>query len=539
MKRYLAVAWCLVLLAALLPPPAAAATEVARHVFLVDGSGSMENEDDSGLLYSQGKVQRLVQDLIAVEGAFAPADEISIGIFSKTDAERGLTSPMWVYRGTVAALRRQWPTLKPILGWTDLVGAVEAGVGELKNAGGPQLLWLLTDNIDQTTDTTDSTDAFYTHLAGRNELFRIHVFPVDVGSRQGLVLYAMARDRGEKSRSTDAERLDRAAAALNASPLRPQMGDGGFLVRPLGEQGLSIEVSDFQFDGIPDEHARWEREEDGRSLSLAGFKEDEPIKGTFTVKLTSRFPALRIVSANIQAQLINLDSGDFALSGSLPQAIRPNRVSLSPGQSALYGVDLDLPPPRWTLNVFKQPAGALADEGKIRGELRLAVTEVVFAALAPEKFFHVQSIPEILGNRAKGLQLTATTPFELHVALPWWRALLLGGLLLAVLVLLLAAYRLTFGQRRRVRAYGGHLGVKEVEGLVGGRRRLVVPGFGTLRGDALGRLRFVPEAGLRQERSRTLRGRSGQVRLEDGRMFNYTLKVERSEKHRAKRRDIY
>ena len=376
------------------------------------------------------------------------------------------------------------------------------------------MIWLLTDNIAMEADDQDSTDQWYAHLAGRAEIGRIYVFPVDAGARQGLVLYGMGRDRGA-SRQADYARLDRAVEAINASALRPKLENGGFLVRPLSEQGLTITISDFTADDDAEAATafRWEA---GR-VDVSGFLEQRPLHGRFRVALTSPFPGLKIADAQIEAQLVSVESGDFALPAALTQQISPTKVSLGPRQTAEYLVELNIPPPAMAWNPLTGLSGAMAETGTVRATLQLLVTGITFAAVEPEKYFKVQQIPEILGNRGH-LELAATTPVTLEVSLPDWRLWVMVLLWLGIVLLAGLALWAAFGQRRWLRVHGLHL---DQRGLVSMRRRLLVPGLGSVRGGLFGSLIFVPEPPISGERRRYLSGRRGEVKLKGAGSFQY------------------
>lgn len=534
MRRLIALILAAVLALLALPgAPALAAGEARKHALLIDGSGSMEDPAAQMFMYSSGKVETFVRRLVEVEGAFQAHDEIAIGVFSKTDKDRGVVSPVWLYKGTVAKLRSGWPGLKHIGGWTDLVGALDAGVNEVKSHKGPELVWLLTDNIDQAADTTDSTEQFYLNLAGRNDLHRIHVFPVDLSAPQGLVMYGLVRDRGEQYRQADGQALDQAVAAVNSSPLKPLLGDGGFLVHPLAEQAFDVKVVDFVPDPQVSPGARFSVDPQTGAIRLSGFAEGKPVRGQFKVELTSRFPALKIEDATISAELGALSSGDFYLPKTVAQKISPTKVSLEPGQKAEYTVDIEIEPPLLIWNPLEEPAGALEDEGTIRGDLKLVVRDVTFKAVQPDKFFKVQQIPEILGNRSRVI-IPLAAPVTVHVALPWWRLGMLFGILLAFIGLLWALYAGTVGRKRTVRAHSLHF---DTSGVVSLSRKLVVPGYGFFRMNLLGGLEFVADAGpapapapakgkgkaAARGRVRKLRAPRGEIKLDDNRSFFYEV----------------
>lgn len=529
MRRLLA-GLCLLLLAAMALPATAATPAPTKHVLLVDGSGSMEDPQEQVLLYSSGRIQALVRDLVAVDGAFTAADQIAVGIFSKTDPSQGINSPVWVYRGTVGALRSGWPALVPPKGWTDLVGTVDAGVAELKNHHGQQLLWLLTDNIDQAVDSTDSTDQFYLNLAGRTDLDRIYVFPVDLHVTHGLVLYAMALERSRTERPAGDARLDAAVAAINASPLRPDLGDGGFLVRPLADQALDVAVTGFTADAGDGPAGAFARDPNTGEITLSGYAEGQPVRGKFNLTLTSRFPALRITDARIEAEMTNLASTDFGIAPVLAQKISPDKVSLGPGQKAEYTIDLNIDPPALNWNPLRDPGRAFADDGLIHGEIRLVVHDVKFRAVEPDKYFKVASIPEVLGNRSQ-VVLPVSAPITIHVALPWWRSIVLLGIPVAIVALLALLYSMTMGRRRQVRVYTSYFDNTAVVSL---RRRPEVPGFGALQGTFAGGVRFVPERKT-GERAQALGARNGTISFRDGRSFTYEFVVRQHKRGGHKR----
>lgn len=505
-----------------LPGLAAGASEPTKHVVLIDGSGSMEDDQDKIYLYSTEKVKALVTQLLAVEGAFAAQDQLALGIFSKADQGRGLQSPIWVYEGTVAGFRANQPDLKPIRGWTDLVGSLDAGVAKMKGHTGPQLLWLLTDNIDQESDETDSTERFYESLAQRSDLNRIYVFPVDVGEpRRGLVLYSMVRLRSEKARPQDDARLDQAVAAINGSPLKPQLGDGGFLVRPLSDQGLKVEVVDFVPERRPGTEIQWKLNAETGQLIVAGYDEGTPVRGQLTIRLTSLLPALKIADAKITATIANLASPDFSLPEVVTQKITPTKVSLEPGQVAEYVVDLAIEPPSLIFSALKNPMAALQDFGEIRADLQLVVSDVTYVAIQPDRFFKVQRIPEILGNQSK-VVLPVAVPMQVLVRPDPIRPLVALVVLLLVVGLLFLLYKLTLGRRYTVRITMLDLDRTEPVTL---RRRLQIPNVGSIRMTALGALIFVPDPRLvaEGEKRRNLHGGTGQVLLKGGLSFRYEV----------------
>jgi hypothetical protein len=518
MKRLCLLLMALLLLIGLLPSRSAfAADEVKKHVLLIDGSGSMEDPAGQAFLYSSGKLQAALQQLVGVDAAFAPNDQITVGIFSKADGQ--IKSPQWVFRGTVQQLRTGWPKLEPIKGWTDLVGALDAGVDEIKAHKGPQFIWLLTDNIDQAADSTESTEQFYGSLAERTDLHRIFVFPVDLQDKNGLVLYAMSRQRSAATRQADGELLDKAVAGINSSALKPKLGDGGFLVRPLADEGLKVEVVGFTADPKVSPNVTYTFDPAKGTISLQGFAEGVPIKGQFKVRISSKFPALKIVSATVAAEINGMSSGHFVLPGSVVQAITPTKVSLNPGQSADYTIDLALDPPFMLWNPFTAPMGALQDEGTIQGQLRLVVTDTTFAAVQPDKFFKVQRIPEILGNRSH-VSIPLMAPVTMHVALPWWRLIEVLLILAVLLGAIFALYKLTMGRKRYVLVRGAHGDVTEP---VSYRRKMVIPGVGEIKATLTGQLLFLPAPGSGGGKPQKLQRRRGQLNLADGRSYDYEL----------------
>jgi hypothetical protein len=528
MKRLFLVLAALLCLSALLPARGAlAADEVKKHVLLIDGSGSMEDDAEQVHLYASGKLQAMLQELLSVESAFAPRDQITVGIFSKADGQ--IKSPQWVFRGTVQELRGGWPKLEPIKGWTDLVGALDAGVDEIKAFKGPQLVWLLTDNIDQAADSTESTEQFYGTLAERTDLHRIYVFPVDLQDKNGLVLYAMSRQRSAATRQGDGELLDKAVAGINGSTLKPRLGDGGFLVRPLADEGLKVEVVGFTADPQVSPNVTYTFDPALGTISLQGFAEGAPIKGQFKVRISSKFPALKIVNATVAAELNHMSSGHFVLPASVVQAITPTKVSLNPGQTADYTIDLALDAPFMIWNPFTAPMGALQDEGTIEGQLRLVVTDTTFAAVQPDKFFKVQRIPEILGNRSH-VSIPLMAPVTMHVALPWWRLLEVLLILAVLLGAIYALYKLTVGRKRFVFVRGAH---GELTEPVSFRRKMVIPGVGEIKATLTGQLRFVPAPGTGAGRPQKLVRKRGQLTLGDGRSFDYEL-LDRQRKPKGK-----
>ncbi|MDF2629446.1 MAG: hypothetical protein K0R39_3277, partial [Symbiobacteriaceae bacterium] len=483
--------------------------------------------------YRTGKVQALVQKLLAVDGAFDPKDQISIGIFSKTDESRGIKSPLWVYRGTVAQLRAAWPQLKPIGAWTDLVGTLDAGVEEVKKHKGPQTLWLLTDNIDQqdaNVDSAKATNDWYNSLAARADLFRMYIFPIDVQEeKRGLVLYAMARNRGDRYVTEDAAQLDKAVAAINGSALKNQLGEGGFLVRPLADEGLTVEVTGFTPDPEVSPDVSFAYDQPTGAISLTGFAEKKPIRGQFKVVLTSRFPALKIVDAKVEAELVDVASPMFVMPTIVSQKITPNRVTLAPGQKAEYTVDLDIEPPFMLWNPFEDPLAALEEEGAITGQLKLRVYDVTFEATQPGKYYKVAQIPEILGNRSK-VPISVVAPLTMQVGLGWERLLQLGLYLFLLIAVLVIGYWALFGQKRMVRIYNDAFDKTEPISL---KRRLDLPDMGYIRMKLFGGVVFVPTVG-KVRKERPLRGRSGRIDLEDGRSFFYDMHPGRAKSRSGK-----
>jgi hypothetical protein len=515
-RRWLFVllALCLVFLPA---TGQGAATETRKHVLLIDGSGSMESTETGVFLYSTGKLYALVRNLLSVNSAFQPQDQLSVGIFSKTHKGLGIQSPAWVFRGTVDRFLAEVRSLKPLEGWTDLVGTLDAGVAEVQSYKGPQFVWLLTDNIEQEKDDADTTEQFYNNLATRSDLSRIYVFPIDLGTSRGLVLYGAVRDRSVSTRAGDGELLDQAVAAINKSALRSQLGDGGFLVRPLADQPLDLAVKGFE--PAAGDKVTFAKDEQRGGFTLQGYAEGKPIRGKLHVQLTSRFKALKIVTATVEARLNNVSSGDFSIRPILSQEITPTKVSLGPGDTADYTVALSVEPPHLAWNVLQDPAPAFADEGTIRGQLSLVVKDVTYAAVQPDKFYKVQKIPEILGNRSHATMLDAEF-MTIHVALPWWRTLVVLGVPLGIILLAVLVYMLTAGRSYRLRVTP--VGQNAIERVVTRRHPLVVGALGKIQVDGWGRLVYHPAKDFSGEKSRILRAERGEVLLKTT-SFRYEL----------------
>lgn len=518
MKRWVILLMLLVLAISMLPAAASGASGERTHVVLIDGSGSMEDPAEKMLLYSTGKVQSLVNELTAVEAAFGPGDQLAIGIFSKTAGN--IKSPQWVYRGTVGNFRSGAPKLAPIGGWTDLVGTMDAGIAEVKAHPGTQFLWLLTDNIDQATDETKSTEQFYQYLAGKTELERIYVFPVDVGEARGLVLYGMIRQRSQAERTADNAALDEAVKAINASSLKPRLGDGGFLVRPLSDQGLKVEIVSFTPDKRISPDVKVKIDPTTGQVTVAGYEEGKPIRGQFKVVLTSLLPALKITDATVTAELSNVTTKDFVLPKVVSQNITPTKVTLAPGEKAEYTVDLNIEPPFLLFNALKNPLAALEDWGTLSADLRLVVKDVTFAATQPDKFYKVQQIPEILGNQSK-VTMPVTATMTAQVRLDSARPMALAAFVVAVLVLLFLIYKATLGRRYVVHVWYPDFDKTEAVTL---RHSMVVPHFGKIVAGVISGLTFVPEMkGPVKETKRPLKGGRNTITLKDGRTFQYEV----------------
>jgi hypothetical protein len=425
------------------------------HVHFLDASGSMNR-----ILGPRGSPPRaqLGRAIEAIPKELNSDSIRGVHVFNTATSQIPLPGGSWSPAAIARFIRDQLPSS----GDTDLVKVLEAGTQAAEsNAGGITFVWVLTDNVNdprgQGADARNTRE-FYGHLFRQPSLVRrVYFFPLrDVR----VVLYVLVLSGEAGIAKLDLDRLENAMETYGRAISAPRIR-----AKPVGgEQPIEIDRR-ITFEGL-DEDIRAEVVGQGRRaiLRVGGLKEGEPLRGTFRVRLRSRFNEWRIADAKVKdTTLRGLTSDDFPnISGRMSARLTPSAVTIDPRSlsAVRYALELgtsgDAPVPkaRFFTGAAFNPEGV----GLIRGQLALRVEEVKLALKifndpaateAIQSVFQLRDIEYFVPRerQADELRLDFTLPVEFEVGYVHWTRWL--ALAVPIVALALASVFLISGGKRR------------------------------------------------------------------------------------------
>jgi len=401
-----------------------------QFVFLFDNSGSM-----SGYYEQPNSMFKLFSKAL-IRNSIKPGDKVDIMLFSKTEKDRGMESPIVLYKGGAEnlVLERVMQEFKIIRardgdkGRTDLIEALDKGISVIKEE--VAIIWLVTDNINDNSGSGDksylNTLKFYERLRRDNNIRKILLYPVperikvDDEVTKGYVVYGIVYSK-EPLSQIELSKYDSVLRGVKikqkAITLKPL--DIGTIVLVPKKTQSKIYPGKLYFDG--------------KTLRGYGFEEGEPVKEVFSdLSLKSNLYPYFIKSARLNVRLEDFESSDYSVKSLGTQSILPSTVSnVSPeGEVTGFSVIFNMPDitPTFSFNtIFKE-------DFTIGGDLVLEVSNVDIELDENymnqfRELFALQSVPEIFRPVLKDKKIITKIPLEISMNYGPWRLFVLIGLI--------------------------------------------------------------------------------------------------------------
>ncbi len=375
-----------------------------------------------------------------MKNSVKPDDNVKVMLFTKSDKARGIVSPRMVFDGTGGSFVPDQVTGQfamtlgkdKMTGATDLIEALDKGIGSLKNNAG--IIWLVTDNINDVSGTGDSsymnTLDFYKRLRTDNNIRKILLYPIPeviadgADTSKGYVAYALVYSQQVLTQ----EQLEYYDGIIRGTGIRQKaitlkpLDIGTVVLKPKVTQSRITEGKLFY---------------DGAKLRGYGFEEGENVKETFNdLSLKSNLYPYIIRSARLNVGLENFSSSDYSVKTLGTQSILPSTVSnVSPeGEVTGFSVIFNLPEitPTFSFNTI------FSEDFSIGGDLVLEVSQVDIELDQSyvnnfKELFALQSVPEIFHPVLKDKKITTRIPLEIKMKYGPWRLFVLFGIITGLL----------------------------------------------------------------------------------------------------------
>ena len=407
--------------------------------FLFDNSGSTY-----GFYNDAGSSYRVFAKAL-MKNAVSENDFVSVYLFSKTEKNRGITSPQTLFQNSskeflpekVMSLFKVAKSSDNGYGNTDIIEALDKAISDLKNSAG--VIWLVTDNINDNTgmggdSSLANTLELYKRLRNDDNIRKILLYPVpekirgEKYSSNGYVCYAIVYSPVPISQGS-LEVYDKyiRSAGINIKPITLKPLDVGTVVLMPKVTQSKVYPGKLYFDG--------------KTLRGFGFEEGEKVQQVFSdLALKSNLYPYIIRSASLDVRLENFSSSDYSVKSLGTQKINPSTVSnVSPeGEVKGFSITFNMPEitPSFSFNtIFKE-------DFTVGGQLILEVSNVDIALDTTylksfQDLFALNSVPDIFKPVLKDKKITTNIPLEIKIKYGSWRMFVLIGLIV-ILILIIA-----------------------------------------------------------------------------------------------------
>lgn len=419
-----------------------------NYVFLFDNSGSMSG------YYRQDNSSFRIFSKALIKNSVKQGDNADVMLFSKSEPERGMSSPTSIFSGSsgelnIEAVMKEFQLIRAgdgKLGRTDLIEALDKGITTLGNEKG--IIWLVTDNINDNSGSGDlsyqNTLDFYQRLRTDANIRKILLYPIpeliieEGDTAKGYVVYGMVYSP-EPISQAELSDYDKTLRSI------------GIKQKPITLKPLDIGTIVLQPQKTQSQIAGGKLYFDGKTLRGFDFEEGEPVKEVFNdLSLKSNLYPYIIKSAKLNVRLENFSSSDYSVKSMGTQTITPSTVSnVSPeGQVTGFAVTFNLPEisPNFSFNTI------LKEDFTVGGNLILEVSDVEIELDQAymnqfRELFALQTVPEIFQPVLKDKKITTDIPLEIRILYGPWRTFVLIGLIAGVIILIALLAFLLFRKR--------------------------------------------------------------------------------------------
>lgn len=339
-----------------------------NHIILLDGSASMKP------YYQTGLRDWLISPLLS-NGVFQSGDNIILRTFDKRGNKDFIKDdPQRRYQGALNKenILASVPRTEQATGqFTAIAEGLEIAIKDIEgyNWSGNTLIWLITDNIQDTSDPGDEPiSPFYEKIYTDQNFRNIYFFPiVKEGSPGALVMYMLnyAKKDNDISMPSLMETVGKS------------IGNRPVLFRPIRLSALELDRSNITLE--TEEGSTQNAElEDG--CIVVPLPNGRSLAGRIKFKLRSKFREWRIEQANVSNATVTMersDALDIAETETLQWQLDPRTVELGPQETSkkVYiinlasGRQLSARTPSFLESFFVEP------EIKVKAKVRFEVKE--------------------------------------------------------------------------------------------------------------------------------------------------------------------
>lgn len=398
--------------AAVLLLASAVALAATRQGLFLDRSGSMKPHYQDGLIVDLGKsLLKTIQDdgqptLFAFGSAVTPIAQIS----------------------NIEAI--------PFEQSTYLDQVLDKAV-----SGGFQIVWMVTDNVEDTPGAPEAgnTEVFYRRLRGE-AVRRVTIFPIrQTPGTGGVVVYALLFDDAGR------EAYDRQISSFG-SRVGQALRTEALHMKPLDRD--TIEIS-FLHAGAPNGGTKT-------------YSTGQPVQEHIEIRFKSRFDHIEIAGGSIKVveSAAKFDSQSLLVPERRVVSITPRvvqRLGAGDGTEQVYVVDVDLGKialKKDVASLWKAAFGKSSEDALLNLQFLIEVPQKNFhlrkqflqeyhagtfaEARATGKVYAVDQLPSLMSDLVT--EIRVNSPVVFRVEYPWWPALvwiLLAAIIIGLLVLLI------------------------------------------------------------------------------------------------------
>lgn len=299
--------------------------EQRNHIILLDGSGSMKP------YYQTGLRDWLISPLLS-NGVFQSGDKVVLRTFDKRGNKNFIKDdPQRRYQGQLNKenILASVPLAEEATGkFTAIAEGLEIAIKDIEeyNWRGETLIWLITDNVQDTADPGDEPiSPFYEKIYTDPNFRNIYFFPIVKDDRPGaLVMYALnyAKNDNQVPMQNLMEEVGKS------------IGNRPVLFRPIRLSALELDRSNITLE-TEDGLTQNAELEDG--CIVIPLPNGRSLSGRIKFKLRSKFREWRIEQANVSNATVKLDRSDALDIGdteTLQWQLDPRTVELGPQETS-------------------------------------------------------------------------------------------------------------------------------------------------------------------------------------------------------------
>ncbi|MBI4854556.1 MAG: VWA domain-containing protein [Acidobacteria bacterium] len=296
-----------------------------NHVILLDGSASMKSN------YQTGLRDWLIAPLLS-SGVFQTGDKIILRTFDRRGNKNFIKDdPQRRYQGEFNKenVLSSVPNTDQANGrFTAIAEGLEIAIADIEayNWAGDTLIWLITDNVQDTGDPGDEPiSPFYEKIYTDPNFRNIYFFPiVKEGNSDAVVMYML--DYAKKDNHLQVASL--------MEMVGKSIGNPAVLFRPIRLSALELDRSNIVLETDDGSTQPVELEDGGILVTLPNGRS---LAGRIKFKLRSKFREWRIEQANVSNAIVRMersDALDIGETETLEWQLDPRTLELGPQETS-------------------------------------------------------------------------------------------------------------------------------------------------------------------------------------------------------------